>query len=125
MPKSIATHAVATALGSFFGLLIFLHPAAGAATVPSRAPQCMTVEDSYIINFLAKIPAWLFTNHCSYAESYYAEYPGTTVWVPSVKFNAYESLAFMSNGKAAKLTHILECPSGSTATGTNPNLCTK
>jgi hypothetical protein len=124
MSRLIGFPAVAAALSLIFVMLIFVEPA-GAATAASRAPICMKVTNTYINGgFLnQKFPAWLFTNHCNYVESFYVEFPGTRVWAPSIKFNPYQSLGFISNGQPASLVRILECPAGWSAAGGNPNVC--
>lgn len=127
MPRHIATRTVAAALSCCLSI-VFLARDAGArvTTTPSRNPICITVADSYYRNlFGVKVPTWVFTNHCSYVEYFYAQFPGMKNWVTSGKFAAHGSLTEASNGMAAKYFHILECPSGWVATGSNPYVCYK
>src|SRR5579859_1717905 len=85
--------AVAAALTSCLGAIFYAQSASGAhgATVASRTPICIAVTDSTISTLMGKVPVWVFTNHCSYAEYFYVEYPDTNVWLPSAKFNPGQS----------------------------------
>lgn len=127
MLRHLAVRAVAAVLISCLGA-VFCAPegAARGGTIASRAPICMTVTDSYTYTPLGvKVPAWLFTNQCGYAESFYAEYPNTTYWVASAKFAPHASFKQIANGQPASLFHVLECPSGWAAVGGNPYVCYK
>ncbi len=124
MLKSYAPALLAMTTG--VGLTLLSAGAAVAATTPSKENECISVRDTTITNFLnQKVPAWRFTSECNYALTFYVLYPGATAWAPSVKFNPLQSIAYLSNGKPAKLTQILQCPKGWTAIGTNPKLCYK
>lgn len=97
---------------------------AEAATVASRAPQCMTVADTYIISFLSKLPAWLFVNHCKTPIYFYVQLPGESDWVPW-QFGANVSRTFISSGKPAKYIKMTECPVGTRSAGENGKVCYK
>jgi hypothetical protein len=118
----------AAALSFCFGITFLAHDAEArhVKTIASRKPICITVADSYYYNlFGVKVPLWVFTNHCTYAEYFYAEFPSTRFWVPSAKFAAHQSVTKASNGMSAKYFNILECPLGSMAIGFNPYVCYK
>jgi hypothetical protein len=129
MLRHVGVRVAAAALGGYLGIIFLAQDASvayGALTTASRAPICVTVTDSYYYTlFGVKMPLWVFTNHCSYAEYFYAEYPGKTTWTASGKYAPYQSVSQASTGLSAKYFHLLECPSGWTATGTNPSVCYK
>jgi hypothetical protein len=125
LTRSAASTAAILASACFFVLILV--PVADAATTASRTPQCIKVTDASILGGILnqKFPAWLFTDACNYAVSFYVQFPGTAAWTPSVKFNPGQVIGYLSSGKPASQVHVLECPSGYSAVGTNPNLCSK